>query len=80
MPTLRSLASTTSGLYRDMQSGRSYQHHELLAFCSPATLSRYVRMEKRAPGGYLLHLDNGDTQLFEFSSRRRLHRALESAA
>ncbi len=80
MPTLLALASTTTGLYRDMQSGCVYQRAELLASGPPSMLLRRVRIEKRAPGVYLLYLDEEDTQLFELTSRRRSRRTLESVA
>jgi len=79
MPMLRALASTTSGLYRDLQSGRVYRRDELLASGPPAILARQVRIEKSAPGVYLLYLDSDNTQRFELSSRRRSTRMLESA-
>lgn len=80
MPTLLALASTTSGLYRDLQSGRVYQRDELLVSGTPAMLLRQVRIEKHAPGVYLLYLDREDTQLFELTSRRRSKRTIETAA
>ncbi len=80
MPTLLALASTTSGLYRDLQSGRVYQRDELLASGPAAILLRQVRIEKRAPGVYTLYLDSDDSQLFELWSRRRSKRSLTSAA
>ena len=80
MATLLALASTTSGLYRNLQSGRVYQRDELLASGPPAMLLRQVRIEKHAPGVYLLYLDQEDTQLFELTSRRRSKRTFESAA
>jgi hypothetical protein len=74
MPTLKSMASVTTGLYRDTSSGRAYGRDDLLSQLSADLLGRPIRLERTAQGVYRIHIGNGDRITFEVWSRRRAPR------
>jgi hypothetical protein len=71
MPTLRSVLTNVSGLYRDVDSGARYLPHELLSVLSPDVLESIIRTRKVDEGRYLIEPKSVADQQFELISRRR---------
>lgn len=74
MPTLRTLTSLATGLYRDLRTGRSYRREELLADLSPEVLDRPIRLGRVSEGVYSIYLAGDESPSFQLWSRRRVPR------
>ncbi|MGI8826550.1 MAG: hypothetical protein ACR2JC_13050 [Chloroflexota bacterium] len=71
MATLKAVLETTTGLYRDADSGKGYLRHELLQSLSSEILSSQVQLQRVDRGTYILSLSD---RKFELLSRRRTPR------
>jgi hypothetical protein len=71
MPTLRTVLTSVSGLYVDLDSGARHLPHQLLAALSPAVLESAIRVRKVQEGHYRIALAGMRGHQFELFSRRR---------
>jgi len=71
MPTFKIILETTSGLYRDLDSGRRYQGRELLEQLPSDVLTHRARLERLERCVYAIHLKANGGCTYELYSRRR---------